>query len=127
MRLSASVSLGQIFAIGGDYLLVPVKALLLGALEGTVAGVVAVHIDKAVAPGHLARAGRGQIDRTPGGVAQQVDAVLGHRVTHGLDVLAQVVDAVIVVDGAIPPRQRPWHPGRSRPRTAASGSGRTGR
>ena len=55
-------ALGQVLAVGRDDLLVPVEALLLGARKRAVAGIVAVHVDKAVALGHLARAGAHQVD-----------------------------------------------------------------
>src|SRR5699024_1572844 len=90
----------QVRAVGGDDLLVPVEAVL--ALAGQIAGAVVelVDVDEAVALGHLAGAGGYQVEAAPGGVAHQVHAVLDGR-GHLGDVLAQVVDAVAVVDLAV--------------------------
>ena len=57
-------------------------------------------MDEAIALAHLAGAGGHQVDGTPPGVGDQVDAV-GNGLAHGLDVALQVGDAVRVVDGTV--------------------------
>ena len=67
------------------------------ALDRAFSGVVFVDVDEAVAFVHFAGGGGDDVDRSPHGVAEQFDAVFEHFVDMG----AQVVDAVGVVDFAV--------------------------
>ena len=69
-------------------------------MEIAVTVVVFVDVDVAVALLHLAGAGGDDVDAAPGGVGDEVHAVRDCLV-HGLDVLAEVVDAVAVVELAV--------------------------
>lgn len=64
---------------------------------GAVAGIVAIDIDKAVALAHLAGGRRDQIDAAPAGVTHHRNAV-ADSIAHCPDVLAQVADAIVVID-----------------------------
>src|SRR5699024_4307650 len=90
----------QILAVGGDDLLVPVETVLAAARQGAVAHIVLVHIDEAIALAHLVGGGRDQVDGSPAGVAPHLDALVD-GLAHLADVLAEVIDAVGVVDGAV--------------------------
>src|SRR5699024_1148489 len=96
-----SSGLSKVLAVGGDDLLVPIKAVLPAAGHGAGAVVVQIHIDHAVALFHLTGGRRHDVDGPPAGVAQQGHAVQVHRVPHGTDVLPHIVDAVGVVDRAV--------------------------
>ena len=96
-----TVGSGQIFAVGGNDLFIPVEAVLPAAGQRALAFVVLVHIDEAVPLLHLAGGSTDQVDGAPGGVAQQGQAVLVDGLFHLLNVGPQVVDAVGVVDGTI--------------------------
>ena len=94
-------SVAQVGAVRGDDLLVPVEAVLAAAGQGTVAVVVLVHVDEAVALFHLAGGSRHQVDGAPHGVAQHRQAVLVHRLDELADVGPHILDAVAVVDAAV--------------------------
>src|SRR5699024_4333732 len=94
-------SVAQVGAVRGDDLLVPVEAVLAAAGQSTVAVVVLVHVDEAVALFHLAGGSRHQVDGAPHGVAQHRQAVLVHRLDELTDVGPHIFDAVAVVDAAV--------------------------
>ncbi|CCJ89732.1 hypothetical protein BN132_1660 [Cronobacter turicensis 564] len=60
-----------------------------------------VHINKAVAFAVLAGGERNAVDAAPRRVAQQIHAVIRHRFHHLLNVGAQIIDAVIVINAAV--------------------------
>ena len=76
------------------------EGLLTVARQGAGAVVVAVHVDEPVALGHLRGGGANHVDATPGGVAEHVHAVL-NRLAYRVQVLAQVVDAVVILHGEL--------------------------
>ena len=94
------MQLCQIFAVSGNDLLVPVEGVLLLAAQVAGAIVKLVDIDETVTLSHLAGGSGHQIDAAPRGVAHQVYAVLD-GLGHLLNVLAQVVDTVAVVNLAV--------------------------
>ena len=94
-------ALRQILAVGLDDLLEPVEAVLAGALERALVVVVLIDVDEAVALVHLAGRSGYEVDAAPRRVADEVHAVLIDRELHLLDVVAEVVDTVVVVDGAV--------------------------
>ena len=55
-----------------------------------------VDIDETVALAHLTGGGGDEVDGAPGSVTPEVDAVESDRVAHCFDVIAEVVDAVVV-------------------------------
>ena len=91
----------QILPIAFDYLFVPVEGFFAAALHGAAAAVVEVDVDEAVALAHLAGGGGDEVNGTPGGVSPELNAVEGDRVAHCFDVVAKVVDAVVVDDRAV--------------------------
>ena len=92
--------LGEIFAVGGDDLLVPVEGILAAAGITAGAVIISVDIDEAIALAHLTGRSGNQIDRTPGRVAQQINTVF-HSLFHRFNVAAEVVDAIVIVNGTI--------------------------
>ena len=60
--------------------------------------VAEVDVDEAVALAHFSGGGRDQVDGSPGGVAPEFNAVQSDRVAHRFNVVAQVLDAVVVDD-----------------------------
>ena len=94
---AASRTVLRAHPVVADDLLVRVEAVLADALVGAGAVIVLVHVDEAVALAHLSRTGGNEVDRAPPGVADEVDAVVD-GLSHGLHVLLQVVDTVLVVD-----------------------------
>ena len=86
--------------VGLDNLLVRKEAVLAEALIGARAVVVLVDVNEAIAFAHLAGARGHQVDRAPPGVADEIDAVVD-GLAHGVHVLLQVLDAVVVVDLAV--------------------------
>ena len=87
----------QVFALGGNDLLVPVVGIFFASGEIACTVIMTVHIDESIALGILTRPGRYQINGTPGGVANEVHAIL-QGFGHGLDVATEVVDPVLVVN-----------------------------
>ena len=71
--------------------------MCLGARERSLALVVLVDVDEAVAFLHLAGAGGDEVDGARGAVADEVDAVFIDGFFHLLDVGAQVGDARVVL------------------------------
>lgn len=94
-------SFPQVPAIGCNDLLVPKEAVLPGALQGTLSGVILVHIDEAVALGHLSGTEADHVNATPDGIPQDLDAVENNGLLHGPDVLPEIVDAIAVVDTSV--------------------------
>ena len=90
----------QIRAVGSNELFIVVEGLLAQALAGAFAVVILIHIDHAVALGHLGSAGRDQVDGAPPCVAEHVHAICD-RLPQLLHMGAHVVDAVVVLDLAL--------------------------
>ncbi|BAF55744.1 hypothetical protein cgR_5055 [Corynebacterium glutamicum R] len=87
----------QASTVGCDDIAVPVEGLFLVALQGAGAIIVAVYINETIALGHLSCGGRDQVNGTPSGVAQQVDAIFDcFADLH--EVIVEVLDAVVVID-----------------------------
>ena len=106
---SQRFGLAQLSAVALADLLVPEEGVLAVALHLLEVELVAVHVDEAVALGDALVRGD-EVKGAPGAVAHKVDAV-GYGQLAGLDVLAQVIDAVVVVDArlAVLPHQLVTH------------------
>ena len=80
--------------------LIPVKAIFTLAAQVAGAIIELVDVDETVTLCHLAGGGGDQINAAPRGIAHQIHAVLD-RLSHLLDVPAQIVNAIAVVDLAV--------------------------
>ena len=91
----------QVFAVGGDHFLVPIEGVL--PLPAQIAGAVVkfVDVDKTVPLGHFSGRGADQINAAPGGIADEVHAVLLHSQLHLFNVLTEVINAAAVVEPAV--------------------------
>ncbi|MNC72852.1 hypothetical protein D3C75_1239650 [compost metagenome] len=76
------------------------KGVLLRTVQGTVAVIVQIHIDETVSLGHLRGGHAHQVNRSPACVANQFYTVKD-RFLHLGDMLAEVVNAVAVMDGTV--------------------------
>ncbi len=111
--------------IGLDDLLVCEEAVLAATLVGTGAVVVLIDVDETVALAHLARAGGNQVDGTPPGVGNQVNAIGNGRPWPRCGSASRRCDTGH--GWSRPPRPRRKHPCRSRPPSAESRSERKSR
>ena len=91
----------QFLAVAFNHPLVIGKGVLFVAVECAVTCVVDIDIDEAVTLGNLAGGTADQIDAAPGGIAEHLDAIQDDRVLDRLDVLAQIVDAVRIMNRMI--------------------------
>ena len=91
----------QISPVRLDDLLVPVETLLPASRHVTFAGVVLVDEDKAVALVHFTGGSGYDVDRRPHFVAEQVDAVFLDSCDHFLNMGAQVIDPIVIVDRSV--------------------------
>lgn len=62
--------------------------------------IVPIYIDEAIALGHLRRTGRDDVPGTPVGIAEHLAPILDSLI-HSLQMTLEIVDAVVVVDGAV--------------------------
>ena len=79
-------------------MLVPVEGLFLHAVKRAVPLVVHIDVDKAVTLFHFTGAGRDQVNASPGQVSHEIHAIDQHRIFHRLNVLAEIVNAIVVID-----------------------------
>ena len=91
-------SLIDLIPIGFDHMFIPVEGVFADPLQSAVTLIIAVYVNKAIALTHLTGPGRDQIDASPHGIAHEFYAVQIDGFFHGADILAQIVDAVIVMD-----------------------------
>ena len=81
--------------------MIPIEAVLAGAVIAAVACIVSIHINEAVALGHLPCSTRDKVYAAPHRIANQVNAIQRDGIVHCLNMLPQIVDAVGVVYFAI--------------------------
>ncbi len=82
-------------------MLVPVKTVFAAARFAAVALVIHVHIYKTIPLAHFACGGGDQINRAPGCIAQQLNAILVYGLFHRLNMPAHIINAVVVMYAAI--------------------------
>ena len=94
------MSLFDDLTVGFADFLIPEEGILAAAGEIAASVIMLIDIDESVSLGVLACTCGHKVDRTPCRVADQVDAVFD-SFFHGLDMLSEVGDPVLIVDGAI--------------------------
>ena len=94
-------SLSQFFPVGSNDFLVPVEGIFFASFQCSVAFVIAVDVDEAVALLHFAGREGYAVDAAPWRVAHQIDAVLFDSFFHFFDMRLEVVDAVWIVAAAV--------------------------
>jgi len=77
------------------------EGIFSDSLKGSLAFIIDINIDEAVAFAHFPCSRRHNINAAPGSVADQIYAVDSDGLVHFFDVLPQVINAIIIMDGTI--------------------------
>ena len=91
----------QLFSIGFYHMLIPVKRFFTGTLQSTMAFVIHIHIDHAIALCHFTGARRNDVDASPGRITHYRHMIFFDGFLDGTDMTTQIVDAIIVLNGTI--------------------------
>ena len=89
--MSESAAVLQFPSVGSSDFTVPVIAVFLQTLSGTLSVVVIIHIDESVSLLHFGRGTENDIDRSPGILSSQIHTV-SYRFLHLFNMSLQIVN-----------------------------------